>query len=64
VGDYDYDIMKKYKALLLEEAEKLYNILVDQLVCEAINESVAKQSAESPSSSLLPTLPLEEDRRQ
>ena len=43
-----------------EEAEKLYNVLVDQLVCEAVNENVAKQSTEATSSSL-PALPLEGD---
>jgi hypothetical protein len=49
---------------MLEEAEKLYNILVDQLVCEAVNENVAKQSAEAIPSSL-PSLPLEEtDNKQ
>jgi hypothetical protein len=47
------------KTIVLEEAEKLYNDLVDQLVCEVINESVTKQSAETMPSSL-PALPLEE----
>ena len=45
--------------MLIEEAEKLYNVLVDQLVCEVINENVAKQSAETMPSSL-PALPLQE----
>jgi hypothetical protein len=40
---------------MLEEAEKLYNVLVDQLVCEVINESVSKQPTETKSS--LPALP-------
>jgi hypothetical protein len=44
---------------MLEEAEKLYNVLVGQLVCEVVNENVAKQSAEARVSSL-PALPLEE----
>jgi hypothetical protein len=57
---YDEYIMEDYKATVLEEAEKLYNVLVDQLVCEAVNENVAKQSTEATSSSL-PALPLEGD---
>ena len=57
---YDEYIMEDYKATVLEEAEKLYNVLVDQLVCEAVNENVAKQSTETTSSSL-PALPLEGD---
>jgi hypothetical protein len=43
---------------MLEEAEKLYNVLVDQLVCEVINEGVSKQSTEAIPLSL-PALPLE-----
>ena len=43
---------------MLEEAEKLYNVLVDQLVCEVVNENVAKQSSETMPSSL-PASPLE-----
>ena len=42
-----------------EESEKLYNGLVDQLVCEVVNENVAKQSAETTPSSL-PALPFEQ----
>jgi hypothetical protein len=57
---YDGYIIEHYKDTMLEEAEKLYNVLVDQLVCEVMNESVAKQSAETTPSSL-PALPLEED---
>ena len=57
---YDGYIIEYYKDTMLEEAEKLYNVLVDQLVCEVMNESVAKQSAETTPSSL-PALPLEED---
>ena len=34
--------MDGYKAIVLEEAEKLYSILVDQLVCEVVNENVHK----------------------
>ena len=56
---YDIYIIEHYKDTMLEEAEKLYNVLVDQLVCEVINENVAKQSAETMPSSL-PALPLEE----
>ena len=44
---------------MLEEAEKLYIILVDQIVCEVINEGVSKQSAETMPFSL-PALPFEE----
>jgi hypothetical protein len=44
---------------MLEEAEKLYNVLVDQLVCEVINKNVNKQpTGDVPS---LPALPLEGD---
>jgi hypothetical protein len=57
---YDEYIMEDYKATVLEEAEKLYNVLVDQLVCEAVNENVAKQSKEATLSSLA-ALPLEGD---
>jgi hypothetical protein len=52
---YDEYIIEDYKAIVLEEAEKLYNVLVDQLVCEVINERVSKQSTGT-----LPALPLEE----
>jgi hypothetical protein len=55
---YDGYVIEHYKDILLEEAEKLYNVLVDQLVCEVVNENVAKQSAETVPSSL-PALPLE-----
>ena len=53
---YDEYIIEDYKAIVLEEAEKLYNVLVDQLVCEVINERVSKQSTGT-----LPALPLEGD---
>jgi hypothetical protein len=56
---YDGYIIEHYKDTMLEEAEKLYNVLVGQLVCEVVNENVAKQSAEARVSSL-PALPLEE----
>ncbi len=56
---YDGYIIEHYKSTLFEESEKIYNGLVDQLVCEVVNENVAKQSAESMPSSL-PALPLEE----
>ena len=56
---YDNYMIEYYKDIMLEEAEKLYNVLVDQLVCEVINENVAKQSSETMPSSL-PALPFEE----
>jgi hypothetical protein len=56
---YDNHVMEHYKSILFEESEKLYNDLIDQHVCEVINEKVAKQSAENMPSSL-PALPLEE----
>jgi hypothetical protein len=40
---YDEYIIEDYKAITLEEAEKLYNVLIDQLVCEVVNENTAKQ---------------------
>jgi hypothetical protein len=58
---YDEYIIEDCKSVVLEEAEKLYNILTDQLLCDVINENVAKQSAENMPSSL-PALPLEEKR--
>jgi hypothetical protein len=51
---YDEYIIDGCKAIMLEEAEKLYNVLADQLVCEVINETISKQSTEA-----LPALPLE-----
>jgi hypothetical protein len=57
---YDEYIIEGYKAIMLEETEKLYKILVDQLVCEVVNESVAIQSPEALPSSL-PALSLEGD---
>jgi hypothetical protein len=56
---YDEYIIEHYKGIMLEEAEKLYIILVDQIVCEVINEGVSKQSAETMPFSL-PALPFEE----
>jgi hypothetical protein len=41
---YNGYIIEYYKDIMLEEAEKLYNLLVDQLVCEVTNESISKQS--------------------
>jgi hypothetical protein len=55
---YDGYIIEHYKATLIEESEKLYNGLVDWLVCEVVNESVTKQSVPMPSQ--LPALPSEE----
>jgi hypothetical protein len=52
---YDDCIIEYYKDIMLEEAEKLYNVLIDQLVCEVINESISKQpTGDVPS---LPALP-------
>jgi len=56
---YDNHMIEHYKSTLFEESEKLYNDLVDRLVCEVVNENVAKQSAETTPSSL-PALPLGE----
>jgi hypothetical protein len=56
---YDGHIIEYYKDVMLEESEKLYNDIVDQVLCEVVNENVAKQSAETIPSSL-PALPLEE----
>jgi hypothetical protein len=56
---YDRHVIEGYKAIMLEEAEKLYNVLVDQLVCEVINETASRQSTgDMPS---LPEIPLEGD---
>ena len=44
---------------MLDEAEKLYNDIVDQILCEVVNENVARQSVETMPYSL-PALPLEE----
>jgi sensor c-di-GMP phosphodiesterase-like protein len=56
---YDGYIIEHYKDIMLEEAEKFYNNIVDQLVCEVVNENISEQSAETMPSSL-PALPLEE----
>jgi hypothetical protein len=56
---YDDYIIEHYKSTLLEESEKLYNGLVDQLVCEVVNESVTNQSVPMPSQ--LPALPSEQE---
>ena len=58
---YDEYIIEDCKTVVLEEAEKLYNVLTNQLLCDVINENVAKQSAETMLSSL-PALPLQEGR--
>ena len=44
---YDDYVIEDYKAIVLEEAEKLYNIPTDQLLCDIINESISKQSLEA-----------------
>ena len=49
---YDDNTIEYYKAILLEEANKLYNDIVDQILCEVVNENVAKQFAETMPSSL------------
>jgi hypothetical protein len=49
---YDEYIIEDCKTIILEESEKLYNILTDQLLCDVINENVAKQSTETMPSSL------------
>jgi hypothetical protein len=51
--------VEDYKDLMLEEAVKLYNDIVDQILCEVVNENVTKQPAETMPSSL-PALPLGE----
>jgi hypothetical protein len=56
---YDNYMIEYYKDIMLEEAEKLYNDIVDQILCEVANENVAKQPAETMPSSL-PALPFEE----
>jgi hypothetical protein len=52
-------ISEYYKGIMLEEAEKLYNDIVDQILCEVVNENVAKQSVETMPSSV-PALPFDE----
>jgi hypothetical protein len=56
---YDDSIIEYYKSIMLENAEELYNDIVDQVLCEVVSENVAKQSAETMPSSL-PALPLQE----
>ena len=56
---YDNYMIEYYKDIMLEEAEKLYNDIVDQILCEVVNENVAKQPADTIPSSQ-PALPLEE----
>jgi hypothetical protein len=46
-----------YIPAILEDSEKLYNNLIDQLVCEVVNENVSNQSINTLSS--LPALPQE-----
>ena len=53
------NIIEDCKTAVLEESEKLYNILTDQLLYDVINENVVKRSAETMPSSV-PALPLEE----
>jgi hypothetical protein len=43
---YDDHVMEDYKVIVLEEAEKLYKILVDQIVCEVTNEVLVNNQLE------------------
>jgi hypothetical protein len=52
-------MIEDYKGIMLEEAEELYNDIVDQILCEVVNENVTKQPADTIPSSQ-PALPLEE----
>jgi hypothetical protein len=56
---YDGYIIEHYKSTLSEESVKLYDGLVEHLVCEVVNESVANQSVPTPSQ--LPALPSEQE---
>ncbi|MFL6369981.1 MAG: hypothetical protein ACJ72F_04030 [Nitrososphaeraceae archaeon] len=51
---YDYYVIEDYISIVLEEAEKLYSVLVHQLVCGVVNENAAISIAALP-----PALPLE-----
>jgi hypothetical protein len=55
---YDNYMIDYYKEIMLGEAEKLYNDIVDQVLYEVVNENVAKQSVET-MPCFLPALPLE-----
>jgi hypothetical protein len=59
---YDEYIIEDCRTVVLDESEKLYNILTDQLLCDVINENVAKQQSAETMPSSLPALPLEERR--
>ena len=52
-------MIEYYKEIMLKETEKLYNDIVDQILCEVVNESYAPQSEEFTPSSV-PALPLKE----
>jgi hypothetical protein len=56
---YGYDI-EVCKAMILDEAEKLYTNMVKSMVCELINEIVAKKSE----TASLPVLPFEDKGSQ
>jgi hypothetical protein len=58
---YDDYVSEDYKAIVLEEAEKLYNIPTDQLLCDVINEAISKQSPEA--TPLLPAFYSDEDKQ-
>jgi hypothetical protein len=57
---YDNYIIEYYKDIMLEEAEKLYNDILDQILCEVVNENVAKQQSVEAMQSSQPALPFEE----
>jgi hypothetical protein len=44
---YDNYMIEYYKDIMLQEAEKLYNDIVDQILCEVVNENVTNQSVET-----------------
>jgi hypothetical protein len=52
-SSYDAYIIEDCRAKVLEEAEKLCNVLVDQIVC-VVNKNISKQSTEA-----IPALTLE-----
>jgi len=37
---YDNYMIEYYKEIMLQEAEKLYNDIVDQILCEVVNETL------------------------
>jgi hypothetical protein len=59
---YDSYIIEHYKSTLFQGSEKLYNNLVNYLVCEVVNEDVTEQPVPTPSP--LPELPFQDDDKQ